>query len=417
MSRFQSIEDVWQFLDAIPMFQNAGISAANFSLDNIRDFCGELGNPQNQFPSIHVAGTNGKGTTCYLLEQVYTEAGYKTGLFTSPHLLRYNERVRVGKQEITDEQIVEFFQLSEPIFSQIKLSYFEISTALAFWFFAKQEVDISIIETGLGGRLDSTNIITPKLAVITSIGPDHQNILGNSLEEIAREKAGIIKPNTPIVIGNISGGARKVIEEIAAERDSKMLPAQRADPTWNKGLILLKSESLQLQTNFKESVNKWNVAVSYLSVKKLQTEFPVEKTMFIKAVESFKGAPGRFEKMHSRYDWYFSGSHNAQALESSVQAVKAIKPVSESILIFSAMKDKLNEEMLEYFKGFKKAYFVQQEGDRAAKFTDLKEDLEVELLTEDQKENILNELKTELVIFMGSFYFYPIVKRWTANVS
>src|SRR5690554_4076019 len=147
MSRFQHIDDVWTFLDAIPMFQNAGISAANFSFDNIREFCRRLGNPHLKFPVIHIAGTNGKGTTAYLLEECYHNSGYKTGLFTSPHLLRYNERVRVNQKEIGNDELLQFFKNAEPIFREIKLSYFEVSTALAFWYFAKQNVDIGIIET------------------------------------------------------------------------------------------------------------------------------------------------------------------------------------------------------------------------------------------------------------------------------
>ena len=136
MKSFDAIEDVWDYLASIPMFQKSGSSAANFSLDNIRRFCERMENPQDSYPTIHIAGTNGKGTTGYLLEKVYSDAGYKTGLFTSPHLLRYNERVRVNGKEITDAQLLEFFQETAELLEEIRLSYFEISTALAFWFFA-----------------------------------------------------------------------------------------------------------------------------------------------------------------------------------------------------------------------------------------------------------------------------------------
>jgi dihydrofolate synthase/folylpolyglutamate synthase len=376
-----------------------------------------MGNPQDQFPSIHVAGTNGKGTTSYLLEKIYSDAGYKTGLFTSPHLLRYNERVRVSQQEITDQQILKFFRTVDDLLKEIKLSYFEISTALAFWLFAEQEVDIAIIETGLGGRLDSTNIITPQVSVITSIGLDHQNILGDTMEEIAAEKAGIIKEGIPVVIGNISGSARTIIEEAARLKQAPLTNSEKLDPQWNEGTVTLKKAGIKIKTSFKEPVNRWNIAISYTVAEILQDQFPVAETKLLNAIENFEGAPGRFEKIHPEYEWYFSGSHNSQALESSLEGIRAIKSVYETVLIFSAMKDKLNPEMFNYLKGFKKAYFIEQEGERAAKFRDVKDDLQVELLDESQKENILNELKTELVIFMGSFYFYPIVKRWTENVS
>ncbi len=417
MSRFNSIDDVWMFLDFIPMFQKAGTSAANFSLDAIRAFCEAMGNPQDQFPSIHVAGTNGKGTTSYLLEKIYSDAGYKTGLFTSPHLLRYNERVQVSQQEITDQQILKFFRTVDDLLKEIKLSYFEISTALAFWLFAEQEADIVIIEAGLGGRLDSTNIITPQVSVITSIGLDHQNILGDTMEDIAAEKAGIIKERIPVVTGNISGSARAIIEEAARSKQVPLTNSEKLDPQWNEGTVTLKKTGIKIKTSFKEPVNRWNIAISYTVAEILQDQFPVAETKLLNAIENFEGAPGRFEKIHPEYEWYFSGSHNSQALESSLEGIRAIKSVYETVLVFSAMKDKLNPEMFNYLKGFKKAYFIEQEGERAAKFSDVKDDLQVELLDESQKENILNELKTELVIFMGSFYFYPIVKRWTENVS
>ncbi|MAL16208.1 MAG: hypothetical protein CL670_11485 [Balneola sp.] len=417
MSRFKSIDDVWAFLDAIPMFQKSGTSAANFSLDAIRSFCEKLGNPQNNFPSIHVAGTNGKGTTCYLLEKIYADAGFKTGLFTSPHLTRYNERVRVGQKEISDAELLEFFQVAEDLFNEIKLSYFEISTVLAFWFFAYQEVDIAIIETGLGGRLDSTNIINPEISVITSIGLDHQNVLGDTLEEIAREKAGIIKETKPVVIGDVSGTALSEIRKIAQQKKSEVLLSKELKPEWDLSVITLKKEEIAFKTKFREAVNKWNVAIVWKVVHELQERFPVEEKSVVFSIESFEGAPGRFEKIHPTYEWYFSGSHNTQALESSLSAVEAMKPRAETVLVFSAMKDKLSPELMKFFEGFRQTYFIEQEGERAAKWVDIKELIDARLLTEERKEIILKELKTELVIFMGSFYFYPIVKRWTTNVS
>ena len=417
MIEFKSVEDVWAYLDSIPMFQKAGTSAANFSLENIRTFCEKLENPQNKYPSIHVAGTNGKGTTCYLLEKVYSDAGYKTGLFTSPHLLRYNERVRINGREITDNQLLDFFQEATELLDKIKLSYFEISTALAFWHFAKQKVDLAIIETGLGGRLDSTNIITPEVSAITSIGLDHQNVLGDTLIEIAREKAGIIKKRRPVVIGNISGEPLNEIERIAKEQESHVHRTDSLTPEWDNGLISLREGKVQMKTTFREAVNKWNVACVWKVVEIMQPKFNLAHKQLIESIESFEGAPGRFEKLRTEFEWYFSGSHNVQALESSLKAVEELKPKSESVLVFSAMKDKITPAFIELLQGFKKVYFVEQEGDRAAKYHDINGYIEAEKISLNENEIILNELKTELVIFMGSFYFYPIVKRWTTNVS
>ncbi|MDR9417334.1 bifunctional folylpolyglutamate synthase/dihydrofolate synthase [Gracilimonas sp.] len=417
MSRFKTIDDVWDFLNAIPMFQKSGAAASNFSLENIRAFCDHLGNPQDEFSSIHIAGTNGKGTTAHLLEQVYAEAGYKTGLFTSPHLLRYHERFRLEKEEISDKKILEFFQKADDLLHEIPLSYFEISTALTFWFFADQQVDVGIIETGLGGRLDSTNIIKPELSIITSIGMDHEAILGDRIEKIALEKAGIIKQNTPVIVGDLSEKAESVIKEVSLNRNAQLYKANDLKPEWKSGTVFLNNRSVQLNTKFREAVNKWNIAMVWLAIEVLKSKWNVSQENLIRGIETFDGVRARFEKIHTDYDWFFSGAHNSQALESSLNAIKEMKPIADTVLVFSLMGDKLNENTLEYFKGFKEVYFIEQEGERAAKWSDVKDKIDATLLTESDKEKILNELKTELVIFMGSFYFYPIVKRWITNVS
>lgn len=397
------------------MFRDAGISAANFSLDNIRRFCSGMGNPQLNYTVIHIAGTNGKGTTAYLLEQIYAGSGCKTGVFTSPHLLRYNERVRVNGLEISDNDVLHFFQSHAALLQKIPLTYFEISTALAFWYFDKRNVEIAIVETGLGGRLDSTNIVQPAVSVITSIGLDHQNILGDSIEEIAAEKAGIIKEGKPVIVGNVDEKALKVIREKANAAHSEIFLASKLKPEWDKGTVVFESQNLKLKTQFKEQVNKWNVACAYLVQNVLQSAFPVSQDNFNKAVESFRGAAGRFEKLHPEYNWYFSGSHNQQAMESSVKAVEEMKALNEVILVFSAMKDKVNTGLTDFYKAFNKRYFVQQEGERAAKASDFEKEFKFELMDDSNAENILNQFTSELVIFTGSFYFYPIVKRWISK--
>ncbi|MFP8488142.1 bifunctional folylpolyglutamate synthase/dihydrofolate synthase [Gracilimonas sp. Q87] len=416
MSKFSSIEQVWTFIERIPKFENSGAAAANFSLDTILAFLDEMGNPHYDLPAIHIAGTNGKGTTGYLLEKVYSEAGYKTGLFTSPHLFRYNERIRINKEEIPDKDLMDFFNRWDDLLHKMKLSYFEISTVIAFWYFKKRDVDIAIIETGLGGRLDSTNIIQPLLSIITSIGLDHQDILGETVEEIALEKAGIIKKHTPVVLGNMPSAALRVCEQFADEMKAPVSYATSVHPEWNEEVITLNKKGLKLNTVFRESVNKWNVAIVWQSVMTLDGRFPVPDLVFKNAVEDFKGAPGRFEKIHPNYDWYFSGSHNKDALLSSIEAVKQLKSLEDTVLVFSAMKDKVNPDFLHVLSDFGHRYFVEQAGDRAAKYKDIHKQISVEMMDETNAGIILNELKSELVIFMGSFYFYPIVKRWTRNV-
>src|SRR4051794_31791115 len=178
----------------LPMFTRVGAVALKKDLHNTIVLCNALDNPQHKFKSIHVAGTNGKGSTSHMLAAVFQTAGYKTGLYTSPHLKDFRERIRVDGIMIPEKNVVDFTDRLSPLIKEIEPSFFEITVAMAFEYFAKEGVDIAIVEVGLGGRLDSTNIITPELSVITNIGWDHMNILGDSLQKIAVEKAGIIKP-------------------------------------------------------------------------------------------------------------------------------------------------------------------------------------------------------------------------------
>lgn len=411
MNTFTSIADVWTYLNGLPKFQVQGASAAKFGLQNITESCRRLGNPHLKYPTIHVAGTNGKGTTCYLLEHVYNHAGYKTGLFTSPHLMRYNERVRINKQEINDDELLEFFREHEPLLTELSLSYFEISTVLAFWFFAKHEVDVAIIETGLGGRLDSTNIVQSSLAIITSIGLDHQEVLGETEAQIALEKAGIIKQNKPVILGNISPANAQVIVKVAGEKQSKIISSEQYNPKWERGVFKSKVLDVEIQTNLIESVNKWNVLTVLLATRELQNLFPVSQKDVQEAIYLFLGAPARFEKLLPNREWYFSGAHNQQALASIIDSLADING-KNPVLIFSMMKDKVSMESTKLLVTFRQRYFFQQEGERAATIELIRSKMAVESITEENYQTILKELETELVIIAGSFYFYPIVKRW-----
>ncbi|MEO7766504.1 MAG: folylpolyglutamate synthase/dihydrofolate synthase family protein [Ferruginibacter sp.] len=185
----------------LPMFSRVGAAAYKEDLHNTIILCNSLNNPQTKFNSIHIAGTNGKGSTSHMLAAILQQAGYKTGLYTSPHLKDFRERIKINGKMVSEDFIVEFVQNTRKLTEEIKPSFFELTVAMAFEYFAIQQVDIAVIETGLGGRLDSTNVITPILSIITNIGYDHMNILGDTLEKIAMEKAGIIKPFIPVVIG------------------------------------------------------------------------------------------------------------------------------------------------------------------------------------------------------------------------
>jgi dihydrofolate synthase/folylpolyglutamate synthase len=208
------------------MFSRVGSAAIKKDLTNTLLICQHLDNPQTKFKSIHVAGTNGKGSVSHMLAAIFQTAGYKTGLYTSPHLYDFRERIKLNGAMVPEDFVITFVEKVKPLIESIEPSFFEITVAMAFEFFAEEKIDIAIIETGLGGRLDSTNIITPELAVITNIGYDHMNILGNSLKEIAAEKAGIIKQNVPVVIGEYLKETKPVFDEKAKEKNAPVYYAQ-----------------------------------------------------------------------------------------------------------------------------------------------------------------------------------------------
>lgn len=212
----------WLFKQ-LPMYQNQGKSAYKIDLSNTIVLTNHLGNPENKFKSIHVAGTNGKGSTSHMLASILQEAGYTVGLYTSPHLKDFRERIKINGEEISKQSVIGFVKRNKSFFETYNLSFFEMTVGMAFEYFATKKVDIAIIEVGLGGRLDSTNIITPEVSVITNIGLDHTKFLGNTLQAIAKEKAGIIKNGIPVIIGETQKETQSVFTAIANEKKAKIV--------------------------------------------------------------------------------------------------------------------------------------------------------------------------------------------------
>ena len=210
----------------LPMYQRQGKQAFKKDLANIIAFDEHMGKPSQKFKSIHVAGTNGKGSVSHFLASILQESGYKTGLYTSPHLTDFRERIRINGQMIRKNCVINFVKRHQKFFDKHRLSFFEMTVGMAFEHFAKKQVDIAVIETGLGGRLDSTNIIHPELSIVTNIGLDHTNMLGDTLVKIAGEKAGIIKPNTPVVIGRKQPETYPVFEQIARLKNAPLIYAE-----------------------------------------------------------------------------------------------------------------------------------------------------------------------------------------------
>ncbi len=212
---------------SLPAFETKGASGYKPGLERIAAFCRQMGNPQRNFFTIHVAGTNGKGSVSHIIASVLQQAGYRTGLYTSPHLQDFRERIRVDGEMIPKQKVVNFVDKYHDRMVELGLSFFEMTTAMAFDYFAQSDVEVAVIETGLGGRLDATNVIVPILSIITNIGLEHTDLLGDTLPKIAAEKAGIIKKSIPVVIGEASDRYNAVIEQAAAANKSKVIYAER----------------------------------------------------------------------------------------------------------------------------------------------------------------------------------------------
>lgn len=303
-------EETLEFLySQLPQYQKIGGKAYKANLDNITFLCNLLGNPQNQLKAIHVAGTNGKGSTCNILSSIFQESGYKTGLFSSPHIIDFRERIRINGEMIPKEEVIDFVRNYQQEFLNIKPSFFEWSTALAFYYFAKEKVDIAIIETGLGGRLDSTNILSPILSVITSIGIDHTSFLGDTLEEIAFEKGGIIKPNTPVVLGEQILPTISTFKKIAQKNNAPVYIANIQEDQPSSSLL--------------GGFQQYNVATSLKCIEVLKGDFPNISTSTVTSglstVQKNTGIRGRWEVLQEQPKVIADIGHNAHAIKETVK--------------------------------------------------------------------------------------------------
>jgi len=421
-------EYVKKFLEQIPKFSKIGNSAVNYSLQNIRQFCSILGNPHQKVTYIHVAGTNGKGSVCRILSSVLQSMGKKVGLFTSPHLNRFNERFRVNSIPIDYAELEKFIQQYGKKAKANKLSYFEMSTAMAFWVFNKKKVDIGILETGLGGRLDATNIVDPIVSIITSIGRDHEDILGKGIENIAREKAGVIKQNRPVFVGNLSPKAVYVISKIAEKKTSSLykLPDYHFNCTTRQLTFKYLKKSRELILPFIAPVQAHNLVLAYTALHEVCNlkNWSFNDTLVQAGLNAHQRRfpqTGCFEKLAPGLPWYYDGAHNAEAIEHLKEAITQIAPVEQWTIVFTLMKDKLSRELLHHFLGFKRIYYYPMCSNRTAPIdtvtTLLPKAERFPLMAKERlNSSFVGNLKSQLVLFTGSFYFYNQIRGWVDHI-
>tara|TARA_R110002050_G_scaffold85324_1_gene182103 strand:+ start:11554 stop:12768 length:1215 start_codon:yes stop_codon:yes gene_type:complete len=327
----------WMFAQ-LPMYQNKGKVAFNSKLDGITLFASHLGNPHTNFKSIHVAGTNGKGSSSHLLASVLQEAGYKVGLYTSPHLKDFRERIRINGKKINKDWVVDFIENNSSFFKQHKLSFFEMTVGMAFSYFDKESVDIAIIEVGLGGRLDSTNIIYPEVSLITNIGLDHTDILGDTIPEIAREKAGIIKPNTPVVISEFNEETVPIFKEVANKMNSKILFADSGNYNSDYEIGLLGSYQ---KRNIKGVLGTLNLLKGF----EIREE---DKVHGFKNVVKNTGLMGRWQKIGDQPTIICDTAHNKDGLSYVLEQLKN-QEFDTLHIVIGVVKDKNIADILPLF--------------------------------------------------------------------
>jgi dihydrofolate synthase/folylpolyglutamate synthase len=294
----------WMF-SQLPMYQNKGKEAFKKDLTNSLLFSGYLNYPEQKFKSIHVAGTNGKGSTSHMLASVFQEAGYKVGLYTSPHLKDFRERIKINGQCVSKQFVMGFIKRNKPFFNQHALSFFEMTVGMAFAFFASQKVDIAIIEVGLGGRLDSTNIITPEISVITNIGLDHTQFLGDTLEKIAFEKAGIIKQDVPVVIGETQKETKAIFETIAKEKNASICFADN-------------SKSKPYESDLKGAYQKHNIKTAVSTITELKKKgYIISEANIVNGLNNViksTGLQGRWQQLQEHPKVIADTAHNKEGL-------------------------------------------------------------------------------------------------------
>ena len=319
----------WMF-SQLPMYQRQGKTAFKKDLSNTLKLAEHLNNPENKFKSVHVAGTNGKGSTSHILASVLQEAGYKVGLYTSPHLKDFRERIKINGQEVSKHFVIGFIKRNKDFFEANKLSFFEMTVGMAFDYFAKENVDIAVVEVGLGGRLDSTNIVTPEVSIITNIGLDHTQFLGDTLEAIAFEKGGIIKPNIPVVIGETQKETAPVFKSLAKSCDSEILFAdQLVSEVYKSDLI--------------GSYQSKNIKTVVQTVKQLQGKgFKISKKNIkqglLKVVKN-TGLLGRWQILKERPKVVCDTGHNREGLIYVMQQLS--NETFESLhIVFGVVNDK-----------------------------------------------------------------------------
>jgi len=350
----------WLF-SQLPMYQRIGKAAYKADLETTIQLLDKLGNPQDQFKAIHVAGTNGKGSVSHILASVLQEASYKTGLYTSPHLKDFRERIKINGMMIPEDNVVEFVSKHKDIFEELKPSFFEMTVTMAFDYFARENIEIAVLETGMGGRLDSTNVSTPVVSVITNIGHDHTQFLGDDIEKIAVEKAGIFKKGVPVVIGEKQHGVAEVFEKIAADKNTTIVyadehvelkPIQRRDKSkqyydvWFDNELYLENLASPLLATYQ--IKNIKTSIQVIELLRKNKTIHIERKHIAEGIEHTldnTNLMGRWQILSTNPLTICDTGHNPEGLQAVLDQINQTK-FKHLHFVFGMVNDKSPESML-----------------------------------------------------------------------
>lgn len=409
----------------LPLFSKIGAAAYKKDITNTVLLCEAAGNPQNKIKTIHVAGTNGKGSVSHMLAAIFQQSGYKTGLYTSPHLKDFRERIKVDGEMIEENFIISFVEKMKTVTEEISPSFFELTVVMALQYFAEQKVDIAIIETGLGGRLDSTNVITPLLSIITNIGYDHMNILGDTLEKITFEKAGIIKPKVPVVIGESLPETKNIFLEKAKQCNAPIIFSEDKFRITNS---ILRNSELEVEVfetnkdekrNYKLDLNgiyqQKNLLTVLAAVDELNsTGLSLEKENIKTALSSVKkitGLHGRWDVIHQEPMIALDVAHNEDGIKQLLHQISLCNYKNLHI-VFGIVKDKDANKILSLLPKNANYYFTKAQIPRALPEDELAEKAK-EYNLHGEKYSEVNEAlkaalskasKEDLIVVCGSVF-------------
>jgi dihydrofolate synthase / folylpolyglutamate synthase len=410
----------------LPMFSRIGSAAYKEDLHNTIALCDSIDNPQRSFKTIHIAGTNGKGSTSHMLAAILQSAGYKTGLYTSPHIKDFRERIRVNGEMIKEEAVVEFVARTKAASDEISPSFFELTVAMAFDYFATEQCDIAVIETGLGGLLDSTNIITPILSIITNIGYDHQHILGNTLQEIAAQKAGIIKENIPVVIGETLPDTKQIFIDTANKKNAEVFFAEDLFVTESTNIEenilactvheIMTCKNIVYKLGLTGLYQAKNICTVLESVEQLKNiGLNISETALhngLLQVKQMTGLRGRWDILQQNPTIIADVAHNKDGIQQVLQQLQFSYRNNNLHFVLGFVKDKDVAEVLSLFPKNARYYFTNAHIPRAMPVAELSEKAASLALVGKNFDNVndaiveakANANANDVIMICGSFF-------------